>query len=85
MLYRRKLIDGLPLLQIKAYLLCSKLRLAYLQAVKLEPNRAGPLVQDVLHAAEEAQDTVMHNICCQWLAEHHNRSSQQHQGRTNAR
>uniref|UniRef100_A0A8P4GHM9 Zinc finger FYVE domain-containing protein 26 n=1 Tax=Dicentrarchus labrax TaxID=13489 RepID=A0A8P4GHM9_DICLA len=70
---------------IKAYLLCSKLRPAYLQAVKLEPSRAGPLVQDVLQAAEGAQDSVMQNICRQWLSEHHNKSSQQRQGRPNAK
>ncbi|XP_070775958.1 zinc finger FYVE domain-containing protein 26 [Enoplosus armatus] len=71
--------------KIKAYLLCSKLRPAYLLAVKLEPSRAGPLVQDVLQAAEGAQDSVMLNICRQWLSEHHNKSSQQRQGRPNAR
>ena len=82
------MIDGLVwsvCLQIKAYLLCSKLRPAYLQAVKLDPSRAGPLVQDVLQAAEGAQDSVMQNICRQWLSEHHNKSSQQRQGRPNAR
>lgn len=73
-------------LQIKAYLLCSKLRPAYLLAVKLEPSRAGPLVQEVLQAAEGAQDSMMQNICQQWLAEHHNKSSSQHRhGRTSAR
>ncbi|XP_037652726.1 zinc finger FYVE domain-containing protein 26 isoform X1 [Sebastes umbrosus] len=71
--------------KIKAYLLCSKLRPAYLLAVKLESSRAGPLVQDVLQAAEGAQDSVMQNICGQWLTEHHNKSSQQRQGRPNAR
>uniref|UniRef100_A0A8C3A9L7 Zinc finger FYVE domain-containing protein 26 n=1 Tax=Cyclopterus lumpus TaxID=8103 RepID=A0A8C3A9L7_CYCLU len=70
---------------IKAYLLCSKLRPAYLLAVKLEPSRAGPLVQEVLRAAEGAQDSVMQNICGQWLSEHHSKSSQQRQGRPNAR
>lgn len=71
--------------KIKAYLLCSKLRPAYLLAVKLEPSRAGPLVQDVLQAAEEAQDSVMQNICRQWLSEHRNKPPQQRQGRPNAR
>uniref|UniRef100_A0A3Q3KT95 Zinc finger FYVE domain-containing protein 26 n=1 Tax=Mastacembelus armatus TaxID=205130 RepID=A0A3Q3KT95_9TELE len=71
--------------KIKAYLLCGKLRPAYLLAVKLEATRAGPLVQDVLQAAEEAQDSVMQNICRQWLSEHQNKSSQQRQGRPNAR
>ncbi|KAM8833445.1 zinc finger FYVE domain-containing protein 26 isoform 1-T1 [Synchiropus picturatus] len=56
--------------KIKAYLLCGKLRPAYLLAVKLEPRRAGPLVHDVLVAAEEAKDSVMQNICRQWLSEH---------------
>lgn len=72
--------------QIKAYLLCGKLRPAYLQAVKLEAGRAGPLVQEVLQAAEEAQDLVMQNICRQWLSEHHNKPPQQRQqGRPSAR
>ncbi|TNN64156.1 Zinc finger FYVE domain-containing protein 26 [Liparis tanakae] len=66
---------------IKAYLLCSKLRPAYLLAVKLEPSRAGPLVQDVLRAAEGAQDSVMQNICGQWLSEHHGKPPQQRQSR----
>ncbi|XP_026194977.1 zinc finger FYVE domain-containing protein 26 isoform X2 [Anabas testudineus] len=70
--------------KIKAYLLCSKLRPAYLLAVKLELSRAGPLVQEVLQAAEGAQDSVMQNICRQWLSEHHNKTSQQRQGRPNA-
>lgn len=63
--------------KIKAFLACSKLRPAYLLAVKLEPSRACPLVQDVLQAAEAAQDLVMQNICRQWLSEHNNKSSQQ--------
>ncbi|XP_068608115.1 zinc finger FYVE domain-containing protein 26 [Brachionichthys hirsutus] len=71
--------------KIKAYLLCSKLRPAYLQAVKLESRRAGPLVKDVLQAAESAQDSVMQNICRRWLSEHHSKSSQQQQGRPNGR
>ncbi|KAG9336768.1 hypothetical protein JZ751_003116 [Albula glossodonta] len=53
--------------KIKAYLLCSKLRAAYLLAVKLEPSRAGPLVQEILQAAEGAGDSVMQDICRQWL------------------
>ncbi|AWP16085.1 putative zinc finger FYVE domain-containing protein 26 [Scophthalmus maximus] len=71
--------------KIKAYLLCSKLRPAYLLAVKLESSRAGPLVQDVLQAAEGAQDSVMQNICRQWLSEHLSKSSQQRKGRPTAR
>ncbi|XP_047467428.1 zinc finger FYVE domain-containing protein 26 isoform X2 [Mugil cephalus] len=71
--------------KIKAYLVCGKLRPAYLLAVKLDSSRAGPLVQEVLQAAEEAQDSVMQNICRQWLSEHNNKSSQSRQGRPNAR
>ncbi|XP_075904789.1 zinc finger FYVE domain-containing protein 26 isoform X2 [Nelusetta ayraudi] len=73
--------------KIKAYLLCGKLRPAYLQAVKLDPGRAGPLVQEVLRAAEEAQDSVMQNICRQWLSEHHDKppAQQRQQGRPSAR
>ncbi|XP_012727742.2 zinc finger FYVE domain-containing protein 26 [Fundulus heteroclitus] len=70
--------------KIKAYLTCSKLRPAYLLAVKLEPSRAGPLVQDVLQAAEGAQDSVMQNICRQWLSEH-SKSPVQRQSRPTAR
>ncbi|XP_057714797.1 zinc finger FYVE domain-containing protein 26 isoform X2 [Corythoichthys intestinalis] len=58
-------------IKIKAYLLCNKLRPAYLLAVKMEASRAGPLVQRVLREAEGAKDSVMQNICCQWLQEHH--------------
>ncbi|XP_055017123.1 zinc finger FYVE domain-containing protein 26 isoform X2 [Boleophthalmus pectinirostris] len=71
--------------KIRAYLSCSKLRPAYLLAVKLDSSRAGPLVQDVLQAAEEAKDSVMMNICQQWLSEHLKSPTQQRQGRTNAR
>lgn len=71
--------------KIKAYLLCSKLRPAYLLAVKLDSSRAGPLVQDVLRAAEDSKDSVMQNICQQWLSEHHKSPQQQRQGRPNAR
>ncbi|KAM6912964.1 zinc finger FYVE domain-containing protein 26 [Xenentodon cancila] len=70
--------------KIKAYLVCSKLRPAYLLAVKLDPIQAGPFVQDVLQAAEEANDSVMQNICRQWLSEH-NKASHQRQGRPSAR
>nr|XP_057912961.1 zinc finger FYVE domain-containing protein 26 isoform X2 [Doryrhamphus excisus] len=69
--------------KVKAYLLCNKLRPAYLLAVKLEAGRAGPLVQDVLRAAEGAQDSVMQNICRQWLLEHHGKPGQQRPGRAN--
>ena len=71
--------------QIKAYLQCSKLRAAYLLAVKLEPARSGPLVQEVLQAAESSGDSVMENICRQWLAEHQDRPARQRQGRPSAR
>ncbi|CAL9686821.1 unnamed protein product [Knipowitschia caucasica] len=75
--------------KIKAYLSCSKLRPAYLLAVKLERSRAGPLVQDVLQAAEGAKDSMMLNICQQWLSEHNKspqqKQQQQRQGRPNAR
>uniref|UniRef100_A0A672JJE5 Zinc finger FYVE domain-containing protein 26 n=1 Tax=Salarias fasciatus TaxID=181472 RepID=A0A672JJE5_SALFA len=71
--------------KIQAFLACSKLRPAYLLAVKLEASRACPLVQDVLQAAEAAQDLVMQNICRQWLSEHSSKASQQRPGRTGAR
>ncbi|CAB1335667.1 unnamed protein product, partial [Coregonus sp. 'balchen'] len=50
--------------KIKAYLQVSKLRAAYLLAVKLDTARAGPLVQEVLQAAEGVGDSVMQDICC---------------------
>ncbi|XP_026134074.1 zinc finger FYVE domain-containing protein 26-like [Carassius auratus] len=65
--------------KIKAYLQCSKLRAAYLQAVKLELVKAAPFVQDVMRAAESSGDSVMHDICCQWLSEHQEQSTQQRQ------
>ncbi|KAJ8411937.1 hypothetical protein AAFF_G00155750 [Aldrovandia affinis] len=71
--------------KIKAYLLCSKLRAGYLLAVKLEPSRAGPLVQEIMQAAEGAGDSVMQDICRQWLSEHQDRAPRQRQGRSNAR
>ncbi|XP_077416207.1 zinc finger FYVE domain-containing protein 26 [Vanacampus margaritifer] len=62
-------------IKIEAYLLCNKLRPAYLLAVKMEASRAGALVQKVLRAAEGAQDSVMQNICHQWLQEHHHQGN----------
>uniref|UniRef100_A0A673YWZ2 Zinc finger FYVE domain-containing protein 26 n=1 Tax=Salmo trutta TaxID=8032 RepID=A0A673YWZ2_SALTR len=59
--------------KIKAYLQVSKLRAAYLLAVKLDTARAGPLVQEVLQTAEGVGDSVMQDICCQWLSEHKDR------------
>ncbi|KAL0178187.1 hypothetical protein M9458_027081, partial [Cirrhinus mrigala] len=64
---------------IKAYLQCSKLRAAYLLAVKLDLVKAAPFVQDVMRAAESSGDSVMHDICRQWLSEHQDRSSRQRQ------
>ncbi|XP_059373273.1 zinc finger FYVE domain-containing protein 26-like isoform X2 [Carassius carassius] len=63
--------------KIKAYLQCSKRRAAYLQAVKLELVKAAPFVQDVMRAAERSGDSVMHDICRQWLSEHQEQSTQQ--------
>ncbi|XP_060781171.1 zinc finger FYVE domain-containing protein 26 isoform X2 [Neoarius graeffei] len=56
--------------KIKGYLMCSKLRAAYLLAVKLDPVKACLHVQDVLQAAEVSSDSIMKEICRQWLAEH---------------
>ncbi|TSV02061.1 Zinc finger FYVE domain-containing protein 26 [Bagarius yarrelli] len=66
--------------KIKAYLMCSKLRAAYLLAVKLDPVKACLLVQDVLQVAEGSTDTVMRDICRQWLSEHQKPASRQHHG-----
>ncbi|XP_077395120.1 zinc finger FYVE domain-containing protein 26 [Festucalex cinctus] len=73
-------------IKIEAYLLCNKLRPAYLLAVKMEASVAGALVQKVLQAAEGAQDSVMQNICRQWLQEHHHQGNGKQRagsGRTN--
>ncbi|XP_015206656.2 zinc finger FYVE domain-containing protein 26 isoform X1 [Lepisosteus oculatus] len=61
--------------KIKAYLLCSKLRPAYLLAVKLELPQATQLVQEVLQAAESDRDTMMQTICQQWLSEHQGKAA----------
>ncbi|KAL0969454.1 hypothetical protein UPYG_G00227580 [Umbra pygmaea] len=61
--------------KIKAYLQVSKLRAAYLLAVKLDVSRAGSLVQEVFQAAEGAGDSVMQDICRQWLSEHQGRTT----------
>lgn len=62
--------------KIKAYLQCNKLRAAYLLSVKLELAKAAPFVQDVMRAAESSGDSVMQDICRQWLSEHQERSRQ---------
>ncbi|XP_053088354.1 zinc finger FYVE domain-containing protein 26 isoform X1 [Pangasianodon hypophthalmus] len=66
--------------KIKAYLICSKLRAAYLLAVKLDPVKACLLVQDVLQAAEVSSDSVMQEICRQWLSEHQEPASRKRHG-----
>lgn len=66
--------------QIKAYLMCSKLRAAYLLAVKLDPVKACLLVQDVLQAAETSSDSIMQEICRQWLSEHQDPASRKRHG-----
>ncbi|XP_028932164.1 zinc finger FYVE domain-containing protein 26 isoform X2 [Ornithorhynchus anatinus] len=53
--------------KIQAYLTCSKLRSAYLVAVKQERHRATTLVQRVQQAAEKSGDEVVKDICAQWL------------------
>ncbi|XP_051507535.1 zinc finger FYVE domain-containing protein 26-like isoform X2 [Myxocyprinus asiaticus] len=66
--------------KINAYLQCSKLRAAYLLAVKLDLMKATMLIQDVLLAAESSGDSVMQNICRQWLSEHQDQSTRQRLG-----
>ncbi|XP_030071386.1 zinc finger FYVE domain-containing protein 26 isoform X2 [Microcaecilia unicolor] len=56
--------------KIKACLVCSRLRSAYLIAVKLEQERAVSLVQDVLQAASDQGDEIIRQICSKWLSEH---------------
>ncbi|XP_062851780.1 zinc finger FYVE domain-containing protein 26 [Trichomycterus rosablanca] len=56
--------------KIKGFLMCSKLRAAYLLAVKLDPVKACSHVREVLQAAEVSNDSAMQEICRQWLSEH---------------
>ncbi|XP_016044934.1 zinc finger FYVE domain-containing protein 26 isoform X2 [Erinaceus europaeus] len=53
--------------KVQAYLTCCKLRSAYLIAVKQELARATALVQQVEQAAKSSGDTVVQDICAQWL------------------
>uniref|UniRef100_A0A803VED7 Zinc finger FYVE domain-containing protein 26 n=1 Tax=Ficedula albicollis TaxID=59894 RepID=A0A803VED7_FICAL len=53
-----------------AYLLCNKLRSAYLVSVRQEKARALQLVQRVRQLAESGGDHVVQAICAQWLAVH---------------
>ncbi|XP_074092155.1 zinc finger FYVE domain-containing protein 26 isoform X2 [Macrotis lagotis] len=53
--------------KVLAYLMCSKLRSAYLIAVKQELSRATDLVQQVQQAAQNSGDEVVQDICAQWL------------------
>ncbi|XP_005047265.1 PREDICTED: zinc finger FYVE domain-containing protein 26 isoform X3 [Ficedula albicollis] len=56
--------------KIQAYLLCNKLRSAYLVSVRQEKARALQLVQRVRQLAESGGDHVVQAICAQWLAVH---------------
>ncbi|KAM4852859.1 zinc finger FYVE domain-containing protein 26 [Thomomys bottae] len=53
--------------KVQAYLTCCKLRSAYLIAVKQEHSRATTLVQQVQQAAQSSGDSVVQDICAQWL------------------
>ncbi|KAG2457601.1 ZFY26 protein, partial [Polypterus senegalus] len=70
---------------VKAYLLCRKLRPAYLTAVKMEQPQAGELVQEVLLAAETIEDVVMQDICRQWLSEHQVKAATRQMGHASHR
>ncbi|XP_062351912.1 zinc finger FYVE domain-containing protein 26 isoform X3 [Cinclus cinclus] len=56
--------------KIQAYMMCSKLRSAYLVSVRQEKARAVQLVQRVRQLAESSGDDVVKAICAQWLAVH---------------
>lgn len=58
------------LLQIQAYVMCNKLRSAYLVSVRQEKTRAVQLVQHVRQLAENSGDDVVKAICAQWLSVH---------------
>ncbi|KAM7159242.1 zinc finger FYVE domain-containing protein 26 [Molossus nigricans] len=61
--------------KVRAYLTCCKLRSAYLIAVKQELSRATVLVQQVQQAAESSGDSVVQDICTQWLLTSHARGA----------
>ncbi|XP_040414249.1 zinc finger FYVE domain-containing protein 26 isoform X1 [Cygnus olor] len=56
--------------KIQAYLMCNKLRSAYLVSVRQEKTRAVQLVQHVRQLAENSGEDVVQAICTQWLAVH---------------
>ncbi|OXB72307.1 UNVERIFIED_CONTAM: hypothetical protein H355_014227 [Colinus virginianus] len=56
--------------KIQAYLMCNKLRSAYLVSVRQEKSRAVQLVQHVRQLAESSGEDVVHAICTQWLTVH---------------
>ncbi|KAM6273574.1 zinc finger FYVE domain-containing protein 26 isoform 2-T2 [Porphyrio hochstetteri] len=56
--------------KIQAYVMCSKLRSAYLVSVRQEKTRAVQLVQHVRQLAENSGDDVVKAICAQWLSVH---------------
>ncbi|NWS19632.1 ZFY26 protein, partial [Pachyramphus minor] len=53
--------------KIQAYVMCNKLRSAYLVSVRQEKARAVQLVQHVRQLAESSGDDVVKAICAQWL------------------
>uniref|UniRef100_A0A8C0UY93 Zinc finger FYVE domain-containing protein 26 n=1 Tax=Cyanistes caeruleus TaxID=156563 RepID=A0A8C0UY93_CYACU len=53
-----------------AYMMCNKLRSAYLVSVRQEKARAVQLVQRVRQLAESSGDDVVKAICAQWLSVH---------------
>ncbi|XP_054017590.1 zinc finger FYVE domain-containing protein 26 [Dryobates pubescens] len=56
--------------KIQAYVMCNKLRSAYLVSVRQEKTRAVQLVQHVRQLAENSGDHVVKAICAQWLSVH---------------
>ncbi|KAM4778676.1 zinc finger FYVE domain-containing protein 26 isoform 8-T8 [Cyanocitta cristata] len=56
--------------KIQAYMMCNKLRSAYLVSVRQEKARAVQLVQHVRQLAESSGDDVVKAICAQWLSVH---------------
>ncbi|XP_069714291.1 zinc finger FYVE domain-containing protein 26 isoform X2 [Phaenicophaeus curvirostris] len=56
--------------KIQAYVMCNKLRSAYLVSVRQEKTRAVQLVQHVRQLAEVSGDDVVKAICAQWLSVH---------------
>jgi zinc finger FYVE domain-containing protein 26 len=63
-----KLIN--PKSKVRAYVLCGKLKTAYLMAVKLTDKE---LIIEILKEAEKTQQYTIENLCRKYLESHANK------------